>query len=358
MENIKVLIGGFQALYRKGIRYMLSQDDSFSIIGETATRNETYEKVKSDLPDLVIMDADNAEFAGIDITNDITLNLSEVNVILLMDNQNTENLLAAIKSGAKACLSNIADQNVLKNTLKKVIQGRILISQYLLEPDISTSILKEIRASKTVSGGIQELLANISHIEEVILVKISEGTLVKDITSSLNITEEEFASHLESIVQKLVDIETQKRKPEPDITEVSSYDDHEEVIQELQEVSAETEGVDESIEPASGMQTEGDTRHAEEGKEPGEEKTDAEELDISVKEILKMVQLAREAERLSTYEEVNGEMRHILESLNDEIDRRQRSLRRVQKAIEEELEFGKKLESTWNKLDKRKTEEK
>ena len=350
MEKIKVLIGGFQALYRKGIRYMLSQDDSFTIIGETTTRNETYEKIVSDLPELVIMDADNAEFAGIDITSDITLNLPEVNVILLMDNQNTENLLAAIKSGAKACLSNIADQNVLKNTLKKVIQGRILISQYLLEPDISTSILQEIRASKTVSGGIHELLATISHIEEVILVKISDGTLVKDITSSLNITEEEFAGYLESIVQKLVDIEAHKRRPEPVITEDSSDDNREEVIPGLQEVPAETEDAGEPVDLASEIQAE--------GKETSEEKTDIEKLDISVKEILKMVQLAREAERLSTFEEVNGEMRHILESLNDEIDRRRRSLRRVQNAIEEELEFGKNLESTWNKLHNRKTGEK
>jgi len=343
MEKVKVLIGGFQALYRKGIRYMLSQDDSFVIIGESITRIETYEKVKSDLPDLVIMDADNAEFSGIDITNDITLNFSDVNVVLIMDNQNTENLLAAIKSGAKACLSNIADQNVLKNTLKKVIQGKILISQFLLEPDISTSILNEIRASKTISGGIQELLANISHIEEVILVKISDGILVKDITSSLNITEEEFASYLESIVQKLVDIEAHKRKPEPDIIGDSSYENREELIKESQEVSTETEG---------------DTKQVGEGRERREEDKDTENFDISVKEILKMVQLAREAERLSTFEEVNGEMKHILESLNDEIERRQRSLRRVQNAIEEELEFGKNLEITWNKLDKRKTKEK
>jgi PAS domain-containing protein len=238
----------------------------------------------------------------------------------------------------------------LKNTLKKVLQGRILISQYLLEPDISTSILQEIRASKTVSGGVHELLAAISHIEEVILVKISDGTLVKDITKSLNITEEEFAGHLESIVRKLVDIETQKRRPEPAVTEESTYDDHEEETQELQEALLEPERDGEPLDLASRIQTE--------GKETGEKKTDIEKLDISVKEILKMVQLAREAERLSTYEEVNGEMRHILESLNDEIDRRQRSLRRVQNAIEEELEFGKKLESTWNKLHNRKTEEK
>ena len=343
MDKIKVLISGFQALYRKGIRYMLSQDDSFTIIGESNTIIETFEKVTRDLPDLVIMDADNAEFSGIDITNDITQNLSDVNVVLIMDNQNTENLLAAIKSGAKACLSNIADQNVLKNTLKKVIQGKILISQYLLEPDISTSILREIRAAKTISGGIQELLANISHTEEVILVKISDGTLVKDITSSLNITEEEFASYLESIVQKLVDIEAHKRKPEPDLISDSSYKQREEILQESQEVSTETEG---------------DTKPASEEKERREEDKDTEKFDVSVKEITKMVQLAREAERLSTSEEVNEEMKHILESLNDEIDRRQRSLRRVQNAIEEELEFAKKLEITWNKLDKRKTKDK
>ncbi|UCC16768.1 MAG: response regulator [Dehalococcoidales bacterium] len=343
MDKIKVLIGGFQALYRKGIRYMLSQDDSFTIIGESITRADTYEKVKSDLPDLVIMDADNAEFSGIDITNDITQNFSDVKVILIMDNQNTENLLAAIKSGAKACLSNIADQNVLKNTLKKVIQGKILISQYLLEPDISTSILNDIRASKTIDNGIQELLSNISHIEEVILVKISDGTLVADITSSLNITEDEFANHLESIVRKLVDIEAHKRKPKLDGISGVSDEYREEIIQESQEVSTETEE---------------DTKPVEEGKEQGEKSRDTEKFDISVKEILKMVQLAREAERLSTYEEVNGEMKHILEALNDEIERRQRSLRRVQNAIEEELEFGKKLETTWNKLDKRRTKNK
>jgi two-component system nitrate/nitrite response regulator NarL len=343
MDKIKVLIGGFQALYRKGIRYMLSQDDNFTIIGESTTHDETYEKVKNDLPDLVIMDADNADFSGIDITNDITLDFSDVNVVLIMDNQNTENLLAAIKSGAKACLSNIADQNVLKNTLKKVIQGKILISQYLLEPEISTIILSEIRAAKTINGGIHELLANLSHTEEVILVKISDGVLVRDITSSLNITEEEFASYLESIVQKLVDIETHKRKPKPDIRDDSSDELQEELLQESQEVPVEVEG---------------NTGPVEESKRRKVEKPETDKFDISVKEILKMVQLAREAERLSAFEEVNGEMKHILESLNDEIDRRQRSLRRVQNAIEEELEFAKKFEIIWNKLDKRKKEEK
>ena len=342
MDKIKVLISGFQALYRKGIRYMLSQDDSFTIIGESTTIIETFEKVKRDLPNLVIMDADNAEFSGIDITNDITLNFPDVNVVLIMDNQNTENILAAIKSGAKACLSNIADQNVLKNTLKKVVQGKILISQYLLEPDISTSILREIRAVKTISGGIQELLANISHTEEVILVKISDGILVKDITSSLNITEEEFASYLESIVQKLVDIEAHKRKSETDFVSDSSYEQREEIMQKSQEVSTEAAG---------------DTKPVSEGREKSEKDKDTEKFDISVKEIMKMVQLAREAERLSTSEHVNEEMKHILESLNDEIDRRQRSLRRVQNAIEEELEFAKKLEITWDKLDKRKTKD-
>jgi two-component system nitrate/nitrite response regulator NarL len=320
---------------------MLSQDESFAIIGESTTRDETYEKVKNDLPDLVIMDADNAEFSGIDITNDITLDFSDVNVVLIMDNQNTENLLAAIKSGAKACLSNIADQNVLKNTLKKVIQGKILISQYLLEPEISTIILEEIRATKTISNGISELLANLSHIEEEILIKISDGTLVKDITTSLNISEEEFASYLESIVQKLVDIETHKRRPKPDIEDDSSDDLQEELIQESLEIPTEIEG---------------DTRPVE-GAEK-EENLETEKFDISVKEILKMVQLAREAERLSAFEEVNGEMKHILESLNDEIDRRQRSLRRVQNAIEEELDFAKRFEIVWDKLDKRKKEEK
>jgi two-component system nitrate/nitrite response regulator NarL len=342
MDKIKVLIGGFQALYRKGIRYMLSQDDIFTIIGESITRDETYEKVKTDLPDLIIMDADNTAFSGIDITNDITLDFSDVNVVLIMDNQNTENLLAAIKSGAKACLSNIADQNVLKNTLRKVIQGKILISQYLLEPEIATVILSEIKAAKTISGGIQELLANLSHIEEVILVKISDGTLVKDITSSLNITEEEFASHLESIVQKLVDIEAHKRRPEPVIIDDSSDEFQAEVTQESQERLANIEG---------------DTGPVEEARR-WEENQETDKFDISVKEILKMVQLAREAERLSAFEEVNGEMKHILESLNDEIDRRQRSLRRVQNAIEEELEFAKKFEIVWDKLDKRKKEDK
>ena len=339
MDKIKVLIGGFQALYRKGIQYMLSQDDSFTIIGESITRDETYEMVKSDLPDLVILDADNAAFSGIEITNDITLNFSDVNVILIMDNQNTENLLAAIKSGAKACLSNIADQNVLKNTLKKVIQGKIMISQYLLEPGISSSVLDEIRTSKTMSSGHQDFLSNISHIEEIILVKISDGILVKDITGSLNITEDEFASHLESIVQKLVDIEIHKRKPKANIISDSIDTQQEDIITQSQERTTDA------------------TKDWEQFGERGIRNQDTEKFDVSVKEIMKMVHLAREAERLSAFEEMNEEMKHILESLNDEIDRRQRSLRRVQNAIEEELEFGKKLDSTWTKLDKRKTKE-
>ncbi len=349
-------------MYRKGIRYMLSQDDNFTIIGESTTRIETYEKVISDLPDLVIMDADSVEFSGIDITNNITQNLADVNVILIMDNQNTQNILSAIKSGAKACLSNIADQNILKNTIKKVIQGKILISQYLLEPDISTSILNEFRALNTIYGRSLDLPATLSPIEEVILVKISDGTLIKDITSSLNISEEEFASLLESIVQKLVDVETYKRRPKSDIKHQPSYKKPEETIKERQEMKTPTEDLVTSAgsisEKAEQLFPEEEISYFEGKMKRVTANRETEKFDISEKEILKMVQLAREAERLSAFEEVNGEMRNILETLNDEIERRQRSLRRVYNAIEEELEFGKNLELTWNRFHRRKTMEK
>jgi DNA-binding NarL/FixJ family response regulator len=352
MDKIRVFIAGFQGLYRAGVRYSLMQDEKYSVAGEACGTADALTAMGDNPPDMVIIDADTANPPGIEIAWQITRNFPGVSVILISDVHSPEKTLAAIRSGAKAYLASITDQFELLSVIEQIVDHKLPISLSLLEPAVAARVLDEFNTLKSRSGDYQSLIT-LLEIEETILNNIRDGLPAKDISERLDISAEQFTGYLENIVTKSVRMEGLTHTPA--FIPVTPGKNTDEPADNTQSAPPDT-GVSDSGPDASHWQPPepADTVTGEEAKQTGIESTVYEKTVESISEVIR---LAIETGRLSVIQEVNQSIESSMESLIDEIDKRRRMLRRVNKAIEDELEISRNIESTWDRSDKGKTED-
>jgi len=204
MEKVKVFITDWQVLFREGIHFTLSGEEDFEVIGEATNNEEALSFIESNPPGVAILNADRTQPSGIEITRTIKKDNPAVGVILIMDNYNDEQLFAALKSGASACLSKDMDPEELLNIIRRVVRGESPISQSMLEPNISSRIVTEFESYAQINEELGDLLAKLLPHEGQVLHYIINGNLPEEIAKSLDITEDQVRQHLNVILNKLV----------------------------------------------------------------------------------------------------------------------------------------------------------
>lgn len=352
VDQVRIFITDFEDVYRKGIRWAMSEIESFVVTGEATTNVETLEKIMKTPVDLLIVNTNHTKPSGIDVARYVSHILPGIKVILMMDEYRTEHVVGSMKSGAKTCFSKSINLEGLIQVVNQVIHDELPIGHYLLKPNVAGYILKEYEVSNQMFG-----LGDKSHIsliqsEKFILSKIRDDISLSNLATDLGISEEIIADYLDEIAEKMVKIEyyneTTGERYISDL--VSRHID--ETVSLRDEISGSREGTVYSGEYESHVPDDlpkiDNARYDEKEGENIKEKKQSAEPDEAAKDISEVVELARKAGRLSTVQDVNQYIMSITEDLMIEIDRRRRMLRRLKKAIEFEIEHVKELNSAWN----------
>jgi DNA-binding NarL/FixJ family response regulator len=205
MDKIPVFLTDWQVLFREGIHFTLSGEDDFDVIGEATSNEEALTLIEDNPPRVAIFNADNkGKLSGTDITRRIKQNLPSVAVILVMDNYDEELIFTIMKSGASAYLDKDINPEELVNIIRNVAQNGHPISQALLIPEIASHVIEQFKAFSSINEEVDNLLARLMPIETEILQRIAGGSLLADITKSLDLDEEAVKRHLDFILVKLV----------------------------------------------------------------------------------------------------------------------------------------------------------
>ena len=204
MEKIKVFLADWQVLFREGIHFILSGEEDFEVIGESTSGEEALNFIENNPPKVAIFNVDRGKPSGVEIARRIKQNLPSVSIILIMDRYNDEQLFAAIKSGASACLTKDMEPDELLHNIRKVAQGDHPISQALLTPEIASRVVDEFEAFSTIDEEMGNVLAHLLPAEDEILHHIASGSLLEEIGKVLGVNEESIRQHLDVILNKLV----------------------------------------------------------------------------------------------------------------------------------------------------------
>jgi len=204
MEKVSVFLADWQVLFREGIHFTLSGEEDIDVIGETTNNEEALNFIETNQPRIAILNADHSEFTGINLTCRIQQNLPSVSVILIMDSDNGEQLLSAMKCGASACVTKDIDPDALVKLIREIVQGASPISEALLRPEIASRVVEEFENFSFINKEVGNLLARLSPRESEVLHCIADGNSIEQLTSTLGIKEEVIRNQLGVIRTKLV----------------------------------------------------------------------------------------------------------------------------------------------------------
>lgn len=204
MEKVKVCLSDPQVLFREGIHFILSGEEDFEVTGETTSNEEALTLITANPPHVAILNMNDGKYTGPEVTRRIKRGLPSVSIILTMDKKDEEQLFAAIKSGASACMTKDTDPEYLLDIIRVVAQGSQPIAEELLTPGLASMVLAEFEDVTTLNQQLDNLLATIAPKESQILESIVAGNGIDQIATKLEMDEETIRRNLRMVLNKLV----------------------------------------------------------------------------------------------------------------------------------------------------------
>jgi two-component system, NarL family, nitrate/nitrite response regulator NarL len=205
MKKVQVFLSDWQSIFREGIHLALCSEECYEVVGEAATSEEAMEFIEDNRPGVAILNADHGDITGIDVTHRIKRSLPSTAMILMMDRDNSEQIIAALKGGASACLSKDIEPDELLDAVNRAVHGEYPIIKNILKPVVASRILSEFEGLPEVCmDNDTKTPVRLLPLETVILKDIAGGKQLEDLIRDRKITEDTLRQCLYIIRGKLV----------------------------------------------------------------------------------------------------------------------------------------------------------
>jgi len=196
MSDIRILIIDDHTLFRNGIKLLLERHQGFKVVGEAGDGLEGAKRAKQLSPDIVLLDLHMPGTSGLDALHLIQDEAPLAQVIILTVSEDTDDLLSALRSGARGYLLKNIDTDILLDSLRRAASGESVMSTQMASKLADSMRIPQI--DTTESG-----LAKLSSRESEIIIMLAHGDSNKVIARSLDLSESTVKIHVQSILRKL-----------------------------------------------------------------------------------------------------------------------------------------------------------
>jgi len=196
--KIKVMIVDDQIILSEGIKTVLSSSDEIEVIAMAKDGVDALEKMKENLPDVVLLDIRMPNMNGVVTTSEIKKLYPQVKVVILTTFDDSDYILSAIAGGASGYLLKDISTDALISAVKNAYAGDTILP---------AKIAKKIsEAAKMVTSDREIKLKKefaLSDREVEIAIMIFEGFNNRQIVSALNLSEGTARNYISAIYLKV-----------------------------------------------------------------------------------------------------------------------------------------------------------
>jgi DNA-binding NarL/FixJ family response regulator len=195
-EAVRIVLVDDHPLFREGVAAILQSEDDMEVIGQGASAEEAVRLAGEQMPDVMLLDID-MPGNGLEAARQIAAAYPVVRVIMLTVSESAENLLAAMKAGAKAyILKGVAGRELLR------IVRLVLAGESYVPPALAASLLTDLGRTAGVKRGA-DARDELTQREVEILELLAKGMSNKEIGEKLFLTEKTVKHYVTNILQKL-----------------------------------------------------------------------------------------------------------------------------------------------------------
>ena len=195
----RIVIADDQALFREGLRTLLSIRPDMEVVGEAADGDEAVALVETLRPNVVLMDLRMPKVDGIQATARIRAGWPDIPVLVLTTFDDDANLFGALKAGAAGYLL----KDVSSETLISAIQAATRGESFLQSTVTGRVVAAFARLMESRGPAAEALVLPLSPREREIVSLLGSGASNKEIADRLNLAEGTVKNHVTSILAKL-----------------------------------------------------------------------------------------------------------------------------------------------------------
>jgi DNA-binding NarL/FixJ family response regulator len=199
MTPIRVLLVDDQALFREGLRTILSLHADIEVVGEASNGEEAINLARQFSPAVVLMDLRMPVLDGVAATRRLRSEQPGGRVIALTTFDDDENVFECLRAGAVGYLLKDAPSEKLVEAIRAAARG-----ESFLQPSVAAKVVAEFaRLSGQPKPPHSALVEPLSEREREILSLIATGASNKEIANALFIAEGTVKNHVTNILGKL-----------------------------------------------------------------------------------------------------------------------------------------------------------
>jgi DNA-binding NarL/FixJ family response regulator len=198
--TIRILLVDDQALFREGLRTLLSVHDDLQVVGEAANGQEAVTAVSQLSPDVVLMDLRMPVLNGVAATSQISASYPNSRIIVLTTFDDDDYVFDGLRAGALGYLLKDVPSARLVEAIRAAARG-----ESFLQPSVAAKVVAEFSrlGGQKTAVPQQTLVEPLSARELEILAVLASGASNREIANQLFITEGTVKNHVSNILGKL-----------------------------------------------------------------------------------------------------------------------------------------------------------
>jgi len=194
---ISVMLVDDQNLVRKGVRSLLELSEEIEVVAEAADGAEAIQSIPEVNPDVVLLDIRMPGLSGIDVLRELNAAGTLPPTIILTTFDDSEAVLAGIRSGARGYLLKDVALAELVSAIKTVAEGGSIV-----KPAVTQRLLKGLENLQNDFSSLDQP-DPLTDRETEILRLMAGGYSNKEIANSLGVAEGTVKNHVSNILSKM-----------------------------------------------------------------------------------------------------------------------------------------------------------
>src|SRR3984893_19164775 len=201
-ELIRIVIADDHAIFRDGLRKLLTLEEDFRVVAEARDGKEVLEVLEEHQPDILLLDLKMPGLDGLSALQKLQNSRTKTKVIVLTASEDKNQFVQAMKFGTCGIVLKQTATELLIKSIRKVHAGEIWLDSHTTAA-VMRQFASPMDSAPLGSRDRDRDRSPLSQREREIVVLVAEGFKNKEMAEKMFISEQTVKNHMHNIFDKL-----------------------------------------------------------------------------------------------------------------------------------------------------------